>query len=125
MVKMTFYRVEFTSPGFWKFLGALNPLETVRKWCADRHERRKDIDYREAHEAEKMRLDNEKLKTEVVQGRIRTLEQAGVPKDKIREALARYLVEPLTRLQRHQDAGLVGGAETVRLDDDGKDGPRQ
>ena len=64
-----------------------------------------------------MRLENEKLKTEVVRGRIQLLEQTGVPEEKIREALTQYLVEPLTRLEHHQDAGLIEGAEFVSGDD--------
>src|SRR5580700_4283093 len=34
--------VEIASPGFWEFLGSLNPLEVIRKYLSDRHERRKD-----------------------------------------------------------------------------------
>ncbi len=107
--RLLLHRIEFRSPGGWEFLGSLNPLEVLRKWCTDRHERRKDAEYREAHESEKMRLENERLKTEVVQARIRLLEKAGVPKDKIREALTQYLVEPLTRLERHQMPDLSKG----------------
>jgi NACalpha-BTF3-like transcription factor len=121
--KLKLHRIEFRSPGFWEFLGSLNPLEVLRKWSADRHERRKDVAYRELHEAERMRLENEKLKTEVVQDRIRLFEQAGVPKEKIREALSRYLVEPLSRLERHQDAGLLGGAEIIHPNDQDRDQP--
>jgi len=115
--RLSLNRIQFQSPGFWEFLGALNPLEVLRKWSSDRHERKKDAEYRQVHEAERMRLENEKLKTEVACDRIRLLEQAGVPKDKIREAINQYLVEPLTKLERHQDAGLVEDAEIVDLDE--------
>ena len=111
--KLTLHRIEFRSPGFWEFLGSLNPLEVLRKWAADRHERRKDRQYRERLEAEKMRYENEKLKLEVVRDHIELLRNAGVPEEKIREALAQYVVEPLTRLERHQEAGLLGGAEIL------------
>src|SRR3989304_2809391 len=30
--------VQLGSPGFWEVLGALNPLETLRKYLQDRHE---------------------------------------------------------------------------------------
>ena len=30
------------SPGFWEFLGSLNPLEVIRRYLNDRHERAKD-----------------------------------------------------------------------------------
>ena len=39
--------VELNSPGFWDFLGKLNPLEVLREYLKDRHERRKDREYRE------------------------------------------------------------------------------
>ncbi|AKN60029.1 hypothetical protein WB44_01575 [Synechococcus sp. WH 8020] len=91
-------------------MGALNPLEVIRKWVADHHERRKDRNYRESLEAEKLYLENEKLKTEVVRDKLALLRENGVPDEKIREALSQYIFEPLTRLERHQDAGMIGGA---------------
>jgi hypothetical protein len=109
-------KVEFQSPGFWEFAGSLNPLEVMRKWAQDRHDRKKDQDFRNALTAEKMRLENEKLKIEVVREKVDLLRQAGVPDDKIRTALTQYLVEPLGRLERHQDADLIGGAEMTTLD---------
>ena len=39
--------VKLTSPGFREFSGTLNPLEVLRKYLNDRHERRKDHEYRE------------------------------------------------------------------------------
>jgi hypothetical protein len=108
--KLRLHRIEFNSPGFWEFMGALNPLEVMRKWVADHHERRKDRDYRESLEAERLYLENEKLKTEVVRDQVALLRENGVPEEKIREALTQYIVEPLTRLERHQDAGMIGGA---------------
>jgi hypothetical protein len=42
------------SPGFWEFLGSLNPLEVLRQYLSDRHERRKDREYREAAEARRL-----------------------------------------------------------------------
>jgi len=107
------HRINIESPGFWEFLGALNPLETLRKYLADRHERIKDKQYRNQLEAEKMRLEVERLKTEVAKDRIDLLREVGVPEEKIRDALTRHLVEPLSVIDRHQDAGLILGAEIV------------
>lgn len=105
--------VLFQSPGSWDFLGALNPLETLRKYLQDRHERRKDRTYRERLEAERMSLDNQKLKTEVVRQQIELLRSVGVPEEKIREALSAHVVLPLERLDRHQDSGLIRAAVLV------------
>lgn len=105
--------VSFQSPGFWGFLGALNPLETLRKYVQDRHERRRDRTYREPLEAERMALENQKLKTEVVKEQVELLRSLGVPEEKIREALMRHVVLPLEHLDRHQDSGLVETAVLV------------
>lgn len=95
------------SPGFWEFVGALNALETLRKYLADRHERRKDVDYRNRLDAERMALDNQKLKIEVVKNQVELLRTLGVPDEKIREALTAHVALPLERLDSHQDAGLI------------------
>lgn len=105
--------VAFQSPGFWDFLGALNPLETLRKYLQDRHERRRDRTYREPLEAERMVLENQKLKTEVVKEQVELLRSIGVPEEKIREALTAHVVLPLERLDRHQDSGLIQTAALV------------
>ena len=106
--------VSFQSPGFWEFLGTLNPLETMRKYLQDRHERRKDRSYREPLEAERMALENQRLTNEVVKEQVELLRSVGVSEDKIREALTRHVVKPLEGLDRHQDSGL---AETAVLVD--------
>jgi hypothetical protein len=51
-------RVRLSSPGILQFLGALNPLEFIRKILADRHERRKDNQYRNAAEQDRLQLEN-------------------------------------------------------------------
>ena len=53
--------VSFASPGFWEFLGSLNPLRELSEFRKDRHERRKDREWREATEKEKAQLENELL----------------------------------------------------------------
>jgi len=109
--KLRLHRIEFNSPGFWEFAGSLNPLEVMRKCVADNHERRKDRDYRESLEAERLHLENVKLKTDVVRDQVTLLRENGVPEEKIREALTQYIIEPLNRLERHQEAGMIGGAQ--------------
>ena len=49
--------VVIESPGFWEFIGALNPLEQLRGYLVERHERMKDREYR--NDAERRRLDAE------------------------------------------------------------------
>lgn len=108
--KLRLRSVVVQSPGFWEFLGALNPLEVLRKYLSDRHERKKDIDYRNKLEAEKKSLENEKLYTEVVQEKLELLRNIGVPEDKIREVFLNHVVNPLKRLDAVQDSGLLQDA---------------
>ena len=115
--------VSVQSPGFWDFLGALNPLETLRKYLAERHERKKDLAYRNAAEAERLRLENEKLKTEVVRERIEILRGLDIPEDRIAAALNLHIVAPLSKLDEAQDAALILDAEIVEVEDGEKQQP--
>jgi hypothetical protein len=54
-------RVLIESPGFWEFLGSLNPLQQLREYLKDRHERRKDTEWREREERARMSLENDKI----------------------------------------------------------------
>ncbi len=111
--RLVLHRVRVESPGFWDFLGKLNPLEVLRQYLSDRHERRKDKAYREGFEAERMRLDNERLKTQVVNEQADLLREHGVPEDRIREALVRHLIGPLKEIDRFQDSHLIAGARII------------
>jgi hypothetical protein len=59
-------RVMLSSPGFWEFLGSLNPLEVLRQYLNDRHERRKDDRFRSPAEAERLAIENASRKLDVV-----------------------------------------------------------
>lgn len=109
--KLRLHRVWFESPGFWEFVGALNPLEVLRQYLKDRHERERDHDYRNAAEAERLRLENERLKTEIVRKRLRLLREIGVPERQIRRVVTRHVLAPLSRLDSIQDSGLIAGAK--------------
>jgi hypothetical protein len=113
--RLRLHAVSLQSPGFWEFLGALNPLETIRKYLADRHERKKDREYRNTAEAERLRLENEKLKTEVVKERIEVLRALNIPEDRIAAILNLHVVTPLSRLDEAQDAGLIEDAEIIEV----------
>lgn len=120
--RIRIHRVSVRSPGFWEFAGSLNPLEVLRKYAADRHERMKDESYRNAAEAERLRLENEKLKTDVVRDQIKLLRDLGIPEDRIVALLNRHLVAPLSDLDRFQDQGLFEDASLAEVEDR-KSGP--
>jgi hypothetical protein len=100
--------VQLESPGFWEFLGALNPLQQIREYLNDRHERKKDKAYRNA--AEKRRLDAEAEAAELknVREKIAILGDLGVPPTVIAEQL---VLDPLRELGRVQDENVVTTAD--------------
>jgi hypothetical protein len=100
------------SPGFLEFAGALNPLETIRKYLNDRHERKKDRDYRNAAERRKLDAEVEAAQLENLERRVQILKDLGVPADALRDGL---LVRPLRELGHLQDDGLIDTAEWHEL----------
>jgi hypothetical protein len=106
-------RITFSSPGFWEAIGALNPLETLRQFVNDRHERRKDRQYRESLEARRLFLETEQLRVDVVKSQVELLRDLGIPDDRIRAAVVRHVSEPLKALEKHQDSGLIETATLV------------
>ena len=110
-------RVSVCSPGFWDFAASLSPLETLRKYVSDRHERKKDESYRSRLESDRLTLENEQLKTRVVREQVQLLKELQIPEDRIRQAVTRYVIEPLSKLDGHQDAARLTTAEIVDDED--------
>jgi len=111
-------RIEVGSPGFWEVLGSLNPLEQLRKYLNDRHERRKDREYRESAEAQRLNLDNQLIQAQVfeaqdkaVMGRVAVLRNLGFSDEEIRQLVWSAVGPELSALGRHQDTGLLGPAQ--------------
>ncbi|MGF1470387.1 MAG: hypothetical protein ACFB50_01440 [Rubrobacteraceae bacterium] len=116
--------VVIQSPGFWEFLGSLNPLSQLREYLNDRHERRKDRDYREQHEDERLRLENErreleneKLKTANIAEQAGLLRELGYEPTEVRRLLIRHGVAPLERLDHFVDEGMLGEASIEPAED--------
>lgn len=98
--------VELHSPGAWDFLGKLNPLETIRLYLNDRHERQKDREYRSRAEAEKLELENFKEKIDV-------LKQLGATDKDLALLKEQLLAKSLRQLNSYQDQGLILEGEIV------------
>jgi len=113
-------RTQLNSPGFWEFLGALNPLEVIRQYLNDRHERRKDKDYRESAEERRLILENLKLENEVMSERVRLARDLGATNSDLALMLDQLIYQPLRALDRHQDRGVIDGAEITVVDEDDK-----
>lgn len=109
-------RVSIQSPGWIEVLGAVNPLREIREYLKDRHERRKDCEYREAAEKDRLQLENELLQRQILEKengilreRVELLKEAGASDDEIRQIIWASLGQPLSRLGHHQDTKLIEG----------------
>jgi hypothetical protein len=102
-------------PGFWGFIGAVNPLETIRQYLSDRLGRKKDCGYRGRAEAERLAMESEILKTKMLAERIALLKELGYRDREMAPLVNALVLEPLDRLGRHQDREEIGTAEIVAL----------
>jgi hypothetical protein len=108
--------VSINSPGFWEFFGGLNPLQQIREYLKDRHERRKDKSYRESAEIERLRLDNRLLQrqilekeTGILREQLSILREFDIGTEEMRRLVWSRLGPSLSDLGRHQDNGLIEG----------------
>lgn len=113
-------RVELHSPGFWEFVGSLNPLQVLRGFLQDVHERKKDRAYRNTAEKRRLNLENDLLEIKVIREQVALARDAGVPDEILLLAVNRLLSGPLRRLERSVDDGTID-ARDVRVD--ALDGP--
>jgi hypothetical protein len=111
--RLSLIACQIGSPGFLEFIGKLNPLEVIRQWVQDRHERRKDREYREHAENEKLHLGNQLLRNQVLKERIEMLRELGVPRTAIKQVINKLLVEPFVPVQKHLDSGEVTDIERI------------
>lgn len=95
------------SPGFAELVGRLTPLEVLRQWVQDRHERRKDQEYKEHYEKEKLDLENELLRIKVIREKINVMKEAGVPKRELDRFVKDTLLRPMSRLNPHLDSAEI------------------
>ena len=122
--RLYLFRIRLTSPGWVDVFGKLNPLESLRQYLNDRHERKKDAAYRSKAEEDRLRLENEQLlyeieriKTDVMKGKVQLLRDLGVSEHKIRQAITQHFLRPVEPLTQAQDAGFVGGARMLLFEE--------
>lgn len=104
-------RINIQSPGFWEFLGALNPLQQIREYLKDRHERKKDKAYRNRQEEEKGELEILTQRDGIINRRIGMLRELGYTETEIRQFVFLMVTQPLNILGRQQDNGFIEGPE--------------
>lgn len=99
-------------------MGALNPLEVLRKYINDRHERRKDKEYRETAEKRRLALENLSLENKVISDRVKLAKQLGATNRDLAPLLNELVYKPLVALDSVQDRGVITYAEIP--EEDGK-----
>lgn len=106
--------VSLSSPGFWEFLGAINPLEIIRKYLQDRHERKKDAAYRNDQERRAKEVEILMRETELIGKRIELAKQAGAPIHIVNSLYNDLVARPLAVLGALQDGGgmIIEAVET-------------
>ena len=111
-------KINIQSPGFWEVLGSLNPLQQIREYLNDRHNRGKDKRWREQTEKDKAVLENELIQRQIfeaenktVRERIEIYKELGFSDQEIRQLIWANVGRPLMELGKHQDNGLIEGAE--------------
>ena len=109
--QLTLSAVSLASPGFWEFLGTLNAFEVLRKYLNDRHERRKDRDYRESAEQRRLALENLVLENRALSERIRIAKDMGATDRDLAPLLNELIYKPLGALDRYQDKRVIEFSE--------------
>ena len=114
--RLTVHRIQISSPGVWEFLGNLSAFEVIRQFLNDRHERRKDKEYKETAEARRLQLENMKLENEVLRARIGIAKELGATEQDLAPLLNELVFRPLLALEPHQDRGVAESAESTERD---------
>ena len=107
--------IKIESPGFIELLASFNPLQQLREYLKDRHERIKDRDWRGDTEKAKALIELDILRAQADRERIgviadfsKVLDEMRISKDERDAILWERLGVPLSKLARHQDSGLLG-----------------
>lgn len=105
--QLIFNAAHLNSTGFWEFLGSLNPLEVIRSFLNDRHERRKDIEYREGFERRSLELDIILKENKVISERLKLLRNLGAKDQDLQVLRNQLLAVPFRRLAEAQDKEIL------------------
>lgn len=134
--------ISINSPGLIEVIGALNPLDTIRRILNDhrqakiaadsaRREQKKDDAYRNAVEQAKHVLELESMKTRVAKERAEMLRDAGLSQNEIRPYIDKVLTPPISHLLVFQEQNSLKCTDVLELDasdieivDDGEGGVR-
>jgi len=121
-------KLSLSSPGFFEFIGSLNPLQQIRDFLKDRHERKKDDLYKNnldskkgeveifklTKEIELLNISKEKkvienllLREDLLKERIQTMKSLGYSEMEMRKILSTYIIQPLVDLHNFEEENNV------------------
>ena len=92
-------------------------LRFIRQYLNDRHERKKDKEYRNENEKRRQELENSLLENKVVKERIEMAKSIGATDQELTPLLNELVYKPLRRLDGPQDRGAIETAELVVVDE--------
>jgi len=87
------------------------PVRSLRKYLNDRHDRRKDHEYRESAEQRRLALENLSLETRVISERVQLAKGIGATDRDLAPLLNELIYKPLVALDRYQDKGVIEHTE--------------
>lgn len=100
------------SPGFWHFLGGLNPLETIRRYLEDRHQR-KHSDVMLPYDQRQRELELMLLENQVIRDHIEILRGLGLSDEELRAELLARPRRALRQLDPFVNGGMITGAPAI------------
>jgi hypothetical protein len=101
------HRAEFSSPGIIELIGKLNPLEQIRLYIQERHERKIS--------REKARVEIAHDYLDLLQKTTLMLRDAGVKQADIRRILERRIIQPLTALDDLKSSDIVENFSVIEV----------
>jgi len=131
-------KMAISSPGFWEVLGSFNPLSQIRDFLNDRHNRKKDLEFRNRQEEKvadiqiqrqefELNKDKEKkeielmlLKFQLTKEAIGVIQMSNLPDEKKIEIVEEFIITPLFKLASFQDSGLISIMEKVEQSKSGQ-----
>ena len=111
-------KLKIESPGFIELLASFSPLQQLREYLKDRHERTKDREWRSETEKSKALMELDILRIQYESSRIGAIKEFhDLLKDMHIDPEERDIIiwekigVPLSKLGRHQDSALLGSQD--------------
>jgi hypothetical protein len=92
----------------------------IRQYLNDRHERRRDREYREGADAGRLDLENMLLENRVLRERIEMAKSLGASEEDLAPLLDNLVHRPLRDLNAAQDDGVIKFATVIDENEDPK-----